>query len=42
MKQIKKNIPDGYEIHKENNTFECIRFKPKPQVYWSDENLCLT
>lgn len=38
MKQIKINIPDGYEIDRENSTFECIRFKPKPQVYWSDEH----
>lgn len=38
MKQIKINIPEGYEIDKENSTFECIRFKPKPQVYWSDEH----
>lgn len=38
MKQIKIDIPDGYEIDKENSTFECIRFKPKPQVYWSNEH----
>lgn len=38
MKQIKINIPEGYEIDKENSTFECIRFKPKPQVYWSVEH----
>lgn len=38
MKQIKIDIPDGYEIDKENSTFECIKFKPKPQVYWSDEH----
>lgn len=38
MKQIKINIPEGYEIDQENSTFECIRFKPKPQVYWSDEH----
>lgn len=38
MKQIKIDIPEGYEIDKENSTFECIRFKPKPQVYWSDEH----
>ena len=38
MKQININIPEGYEIDKENSTFECIRFKPKPQVYWSDEH----
>lgn len=38
MKQIKIDIPEGYEIDKENSTFECIRFKPKSQVYWSDEH----
>lgn len=38
MKHIKIDIPEGYEIDKENSTFECIRFKPKPQVYWSDEH----
>ena len=32
MKQIKINIPEGYEIDRENSTFEYIRFKPKPQV----------
>lgn len=37
MKQIKINIPVGYEIDKENSTFECIKFKPKSKVYWSDE-----
>lgn len=38
MKHIKIDIPEGYEIDKENSTFECIRFKPKPQVYWSEEH----
>lgn len=28
-KEIKINIPKGYEIDKENSTFECIKFKPK-------------
>lgn len=27
-KEIKINIPEGYEIDKENSTFKCIRFKP--------------
>lgn len=27
-KEIKIKVPDGYEIDKENSTFECIRFKP--------------
>lgn len=38
LKQITIDIPAGYEIDQENSTFECIRFKPKPQVYWSDEH----
>ena len=38
MKQIKIDVPEGYEIDKENSTFECIRFKPKQQVYWSEEH----
>ena len=28
-KEIKINIPKGYEIDKENSTFECIKFKSK-------------
>lgn len=27
-KEIKINVPDGYELDKENSTFECIKFKP--------------
>lgn len=27
MSEIKINIPEGYEIDKENSTFECIKFK---------------
>ena len=27
-KEIKINIPEGYEMDKENSTFECIKFKP--------------
>lgn len=26
-KEIKINVPEGYEIDKENSTFECIKFK---------------
>ena len=29
MKELKVEIPKGYEIDKENSTFECIKFKPK-------------
>lgn len=28
-KEIKINIPEGYEIDRENSTFECIKFKKK-------------
>lgn len=27
-KEIKISVPDGYEIDKENSTFECVKFKP--------------
>jgi hypothetical protein len=27
-KEIKIDIPEGYEIDKKNSTFECIKFKP--------------
>lgn len=27
-KEIKIQVPDGYEIDKENSTFECIKLKP--------------
>lgn len=27
-KEIKINVPEGYEIDKENSTFDCIKFKP--------------
>ena len=29
MKELKIEVPKGYEIDKENSTFECIKFKPK-------------
>lgn len=28
-KELKIQVPEGYEIDKENSTFECIRFKKK-------------
>ena len=34
-KELKIDIPEGYEIDKENSTFECIRFKKKPER-WVD------
>ena len=33
MKQIKINIPEGYEIDEKNSTFECIKFKKKGLTY---------
>ena len=32
-KEIKINVPEGYEIDKENSTFECIKFKKKGLTY---------
>lgn len=40
-KEIKINIPEGYEIDKENSTFECIKFKPKSsKKYIAYEDIC--
>lgn len=33
-KELKINVPEGYEIDKENSTFECIRFKKKEVKSW--------
>ena len=36
-KEIKINIPEGYEMDKENSTFECIKFKPiKKELTYED------
>lgn len=36
-KEIKINVPDGYEIDKENSTFECVKFKPiKKELTYKD------
>lgn len=32
MKEIKIEVPDGYEIDKENSTFEKVRFKEKSKL----------
>lgn len=32
-KELKIQIPEGYEIDKENSTFECIKFKKKVLTY---------
>lgn len=31
--EIKITVPEGYEIDKENSTFECIKFKKKSLTY---------
>lgn len=33
MKEFKIQVPEGYEIDRENSTFECIKFKPKELTY---------
>lgn len=36
-KEIKIQVPKGYEIDKENSTFECIKFKPmKKNITYED------
>lgn len=36
-KELKIQAPEGYEIDKENSTFECIRFKPiKKDITYDD------
>lgn len=35
-KELKIIPPEGYEIDRENSTFECIKFKPKHER-WRDE-----
>lgn len=36
-KEVKINTPEGYEIDKENSTFECIKFKPiKKYITYKD------
>ena len=39
MKELKVEAPKGYEIDKENSTFECIKFKLKGIKTWND--LCV-
>lgn len=36
MKELRVEVPEGYEIDKENSTFECIKFKPKGIKTWND------
>lgn len=36
-KELKIQVPKGYEIDKENSTFECIKFKPiKKNITYRD------
>lgn len=36
-KEVKIQVPEGYEIDKENSTFECIRLKPiKKNITYED------
>ena len=35
-KEFKVNVPEGYEIDKENSTFECIKFKRVKEQRWRD------
>ena len=40
-KEVKINIPEGYEIDKENSTFKYIKFKPKSsKKYIAYEDVC--
>lgn len=37
MKEIKIQVPEGYEIDKENSTLECIKFRPiKENITYKD------
>ena len=38
-RKLKINIPEGYEIDRENSTFECIKFKPIKR-YITYEDVC--
>lgn len=40
-KEIKITPPEGFEIDRENSTFECIKFKPKHER-WRDQNNAVT
>lgn len=39
-KEVKINIPEGYEIDKENSTLECIKFKPSKE-YTTYKDVCV-
>lgn len=39
-KEVKIDIPKGYEIDKENSTFECIKFKPIKKDNITYQEIC--
>ena len=42
-KEIKISVPEGYEIDKENSTFECIKFKKlRPKRWRNKEDAIIT
>lgn len=41
MKELKIQVPKGYEIDKDHSTFECIKFKPIKK-YITYEDVCNT
>lgn len=36
-KEVKIQVPEGYEIDENNSTFECIKFKPKQNLLIYDD-----
>lgn len=41
-KEVKIQVPEGYEIDKENSTFECIKFKKKFGVNTWEDIKCIS
>ena len=41
-KELRIQVPEGYEIDTENSTFECIKFKKKPSNFSEIKNLYVT
>lgn len=39
-KELKVQVPEGYEIDKENSTFKCIKFKPIKKKNITYKNVC--
>lgn len=42
MKKLRIVPPEGYEVDKENSTFECIKFKPIKELPTTWEEFCKT